>query len=86
MTSEPLDPREAMEQFAVYVRPRDFPDEYVVRRAGSARAGRWVILRGVLQPLTEREPFLRGPDLEPLRRDRMPRKPGDDPVVVEVWI
>jgi hypothetical protein len=65
--------------YAVYRQPRDFPDEFVVRR--------WYIDR-----VEQGEPFARGPSLEAVRAALPPglfnlgRNSLDDPVIAEVWV
>lgn len=73
-----------MEQWVIYDHPRDNPDYWVVRR--------WFIGAGKVWP----HPIIwRCPDLDSARDViavncpggfRLDRSPGDDPVIVEVWI
>lgn len=67
--------------YAICDGPRDYPDEFIVRR--------WDIAAGriVAGPVVAR-----GLDLETLRGQlpaglvRIPRHPTDDPVIVESWV
>lgn len=70
-----------LEQWVIYERPADHPDHFVVRR--------WIIIPGKALPtdelhladtLEEARAFI------PPGLTRMVRSPGDDPVIVEVWI
>ena len=66
--------------WTVYERPLDHPEQFVARR--------WV---ATPQPVPTDE-VLFAHDLDDLRQKmpsglvRMPRQPGDDPVIVETWI
>ena len=65
--------------YVVYEHPRDYPDEFVVRR--------WFVDRPELG-----EPFARGASLEAVRAAlprnlwNLGRHKNDDEAVVEVWI
>lgn len=69
--------------FTIYRRPRDYPDEYVVRR--------WSIRR-MLPTHEGGEPYARGKTLQEVRRALPPglynmgRDPADDPVIIETWV
>ena len=69
---------EALVIFVVYERPRDYPEEFIVRC--------W---RG---ETIDREPFARGRNLDEVRAQlppglfRMAAMPGDDPVILETWL
>lgn len=71
-------------QFAVYEKPADFPNSFVVRK--------WFIDPGSTEPRPDRNPCIIGPTLEAVREQipagltRIERLPADDPVIVEVWI
>lgn len=73
-----------MQQWVIYEHPRDFPEHFVIRC--------WNITAGVI--MQTNEVWLR-PDLDSAREVvavncpggyRLDRQPGDDPVIVEVWI
>ena len=65
--------------YVVYDHPRDYPDEFVVRR--------WFMDRPELG-----EPFARGDSLEAVRAElprilrNLGRHKNDDEAIVEVWI
>lgn len=67
--------------WTVYEHPLDYPQWYVVRRS-------WVIDGKIVM---EPKPCGMGATLEDVRATipewltRMPRQPGDDPVIVETW-
>jgi hypothetical protein len=71
---------EGLEVFAIYDRPKDYPDSYVVRR--------WV------GEQADREPLAVAPSIEMARQalpkdrglSRMRPFAGDDPVILEVWL
>ena len=74
----------ALEQWVVYEHPADYPDYFVIRR--------WLIRPGAMEETPE--VWLRH-SLADARRVidrnapgayRLDRSPGDDPVIVEVWI
>lgn len=85
MNAEPT-PDVVMTQWIVYFNPSDYPGLYVVRP--------WDIVRGELEPRSRREHWLCSTLEEAraliLRGDPglycLPRNPGDDPVIVEVWL
>jgi hypothetical protein len=69
-------------QYVIYDRPSDFPDCYVVRP--------WHVIRGSSEPVPS--PFVMlAASLERARRRVprglvcIPRQPGDDRTIVEVW-
>lgn len=69
--------------WTIYERPRDFPDDYVVREWQSDGNGN-------VRPTPEAQRY---PTLEaaraPLRARGLvciERSPGDDPCIVEVWL
>jgi hypothetical protein len=73
--------------YAIYEKPRDFPESFVVRR--------WTVRGGVLDPVADPEPLVVADSLEAARRGledvvpglfRLSREPGDDSVIVETWI
>lgn len=67
--------------FVIYEHPKDFPDAFVVRR--------WVIGDGPAKATTDMQtaPTLASArDLVPEGYEHIPRTPGQDPVIVEVWI
>ena len=74
---------DVLQMWTVYERPRDFPNEFVVRE-WHVVAGK-VISRQAAGALT-------APTLEQARKlvpqdcVCMPRQEGDDPVIVETWI
>jgi hypothetical protein len=65
--------------YVVYCHPRDYPEEFVVRR--------WT-----LDQPERGDPFLRGASLDDVRALLPPglynlgRHEDDDPVIVEVWV
>ena len=67
--------------WTIYKHPSDFPDSYVVRRSLVTREGAF----------PDRTVWATAPTLEgchaflPPGLVRLPRKPDDDPVIVEVW-
>lgn len=68
--------------WAVYDHPRDDPEVFIARK--------WAIAAGGAFPTMI---IMRHPDLEQLRASlaglglhRIDRRPGDDPVIVEVWV
>lgn len=67
--------------WTVYRRPTDFPFHYVARRwdvrDGQERATDVVLLAPTLEELRGKLPPM---------LTMIPRQPGDDPVVVEVWL
>lgn len=70
--------------YTVYVHPRDYPDEYVVRIHNVCSDGTVV---------ADPNLFLRCAQLPPLRRvlaglglTRLDRDPDDDPAIAEVWL
>lgn len=74
-----------LEMFTIYERPLDYPTEYVCRRQ---RCGPNVVY-------TDQDLFVRAPTLEACRQllhrkraglARIPRHPGDEPQIVEVWL
>lgn len=72
---------EPLVMYTVYEHPRDYPDEFVIRRCA--------IGPGTITP--DRTLFARGPTLESVR-DQLPRGlvclrrlPDDEPQIVEVW-
>lgn len=70
-----------MDMWVIYDRPKDFLDQYVVRQ--------WFIGPGVI--FADEQAYLAA-TLEAARAmiptglTPIPRKPDDDPVIVEVWI
>jgi hypothetical protein len=68
--------------YVVYRRPRDYPEQYVVRIQRVSRGG--------VEP--DREPFALGPPLADVRAALPPglynlgRQPDDEPQIVEVWV
>jgi hypothetical protein len=71
------------EMFTIYDKPSDYPNSYVVRRV--------VLAAGQIQ--TDATPLMVGVSLEAIRaflRSRgcvnIGRQPGDDPVILEVWV
>ncbi len=67
----------------IYDHPRDYPDDFVVRR--------WVG-RGLNEPVPDRDPYARVETLEEARAlvpkdySHTPRVAEDDPKIVESWI
>jgi len=72
----------ALVLYTVYGSPRDYPGEFVVRRS--------VVAGGAVK--IDPELFARAPTLDAVRAllpphlYPLPRQPGDDPVIVEVWL
>lgn len=71
---------DVLQMWTVYERPRDFPNDYVVRE--------WHVIKGRSQaahaltaPTLEEARALVPPDCY-----RLPRQVGDDPNIVEVWL
>lgn len=65
--------------WTIYEKPKDFPGVFVARPY-SSRAGApcdFVMVAATLEAVR---------DLLPPGLCRMPRQPGDDPVIVETWI
>jgi len=76
------DRNDRLRMWTVYDHPADMPDHFVARL--------WVLEREGAAPTTL---ALVSKDLEPLRDilrelgfHAIPRTPGDDPVIVEVWM
>lgn len=75
---------ESTVQYAVYKKPADFPNSFVVRK--------WFIDPGSSEPRPSQKCFTVAPTLEraraviPAGMTRIDRFPNDDPVIVEVWI
>ena len=71
-----------MEQFAIYRSPRDYPDQFVVRR--------WRLVGNEAvhdaQPLAVVDSLDEARAAVPLGLVRINRYPEDDPVIVEVWL
>lgn len=74
-------PEDTLVMFIVYKHPEDFPNQFVARR--------WEIGRGTAQPT----PFFVARDslydlhaALPRSLVMMPRMPGDDPAIQEVWL
>lgn len=73
--------QQSLDMYAIYSRPSDFPSSFVVRR--------WTVDR---QPHPESAAHAIVGTLDEARK-RIPaglvnvgREPGDDPVIVEVWL
>ena len=82
MTEEPF----LLSMWTVYDHPRDWPQWFVARR--------WEIRAGEVAPVRT-DDMVFGRTLEIVRMHidritpglfRLPRQPGDDPVVVETWV
>ena len=75
-----------MRQYTIYRNPRDYPGRCVVRG--------WTIVRGEHQHelIVDAEPLAIVDTVEEARAAvppglvRLDRLPGDDPVIVEVWL
>jgi hypothetical protein len=81
-TATPTNDPDVLAMYVVYEKPRDFPNDFVVRR--------WDIMAGHLEPV--KTDWVRtGKTLAEVRRHvpegmfRLPRDPNDDPRIVEVW-
>ena len=71
--------------YAVYDHPRDFPDDYVVRR--------WFVKRGLSEPVPERSIYMQSENLLDIRTrmkelglTRINRQEGDDATILETWL
>jgi len=66
--------------YAIYRRPSDYPDNYVVRP--------WRVLPSHLEPLKEQlaDDLAGARKLIPRGLARLRRQPGDDPCILETWI
>lgn len=70
--------------YVVYNKPKDFPEEFVVRR--------WLVTNDG-RGLPNKYPMLRGKDLDAVRASltnaglhRIERFVNDDPVILETWV
>jgi hypothetical protein len=71
--------------YVVYDHPSDFPNLFVVRRV--------LVYRDTVEPVYDPSYFIYSEDVEDCRKAmvnlglyRMPPEPGDDPVILEVWL
>ena len=75
---------EVATHYAIYDHPKDYPDDFVVRR--------WRIVPGRAEPIPEKRPFALTRSLDEARQAippglvRILPAPNDDPVIVETWI
>jgi len=73
---------EDITMYAIYDHPKDYPNDFVVRR--------WRAIRG--QPIADVLPTAVCKDLETARNliptglVQIPRSPSDDPVILETWL
>ena len=63
---------------AVYKSPKDYPDKYVARLFDLDRPTRFVFVADTYQELLDKIPVQ--------QLTRMDRNPGDDLVIMEVWM
>lgn len=70
----------SLDMFVIYDHPKDHPDCYVVRRW--AYAPRFVATNEAKLATT----LERAREHVPRGHCRVPRSPGDDPVIVESWL
>lgn len=81
MVREPVEA--VMVFYTIYDRPRDYPQEFVVRCHR--------ILRGSPEPVADSDLFARGMTVDYVRStlpaglNRIGPWPGDDPCILEVW-
>lgn len=72
-----------LQLWTIYARPSDYPDRFVARR--------YDVLRGHSEPVRT-DVVVTASSLDEVRDMlppglcRMPRSPGDDPVIVETWL
>ena len=74
-----------MTLFAIYANPSDYPERVVERRWDcdpDASEG----LRPTPEPLAVTETLAEAREAVPHGLQCIPRLPGDDPVIVEVWM
>lgn len=76
------DPHTTLEQYAIYERPRDYPRYYVVHR--------WFLDARYAYPIRDPHPKLADTLAEaraliPHGMHQLPRRPEDEPTLVEVW-
>lgn len=80
-TAEEMTETEPLRLWTIYDHPSDFPDRFIARLSLVSRAGivatRQTISATSLEELRSKLP----PGLYRINRD-----PGDDPVIVEVWL
>ena len=77
------DPETIMVQYVIYRHPKDYPGQYVVRK--------WHIMKGQSEPEADKE--CQAVDTLEAARKLVPpgmycmgRAPGDDPIILEVWV
>lgn len=76
-------PLDSIDAFVVYVRPREHPDKYVVRRWAISGPNRWIDPTpvAICDTLTAARHTINPP-----RRHNLGRCDDEDPDVYEVWL